>query len=194
MTAVDRSSRQKMIAGAADMIRRRGLNATSIREVAKHAGTPLGSTYHYFPGGKQELAVEAVRFAGDAVAGMLEGTLRAGPVEGLRTFLGLWRHILVDTDFRAGCPVLAASIEEPAGDEPDAVLAVAAAAFEGWRDQLVRSLIAHGCAEAAAGQLATLIVASVEGALVMCRACRNTKPIDDIAAQLEPMIAAAVGH
>lgn len=37
-----------MLAGAADMLSRRGANATSIREVAKHAQAPLGSTYHYF--------------------------------------------------------------------------------------------------------------------------------------------------
>lgn len=47
---------------------RRGLNATSIRETAKHARAPLGSTYHYFPEGKQQLVTEAVRFTGDATA------------------------------------------------------------------------------------------------------------------------------
>jgi AcrR family transcriptional regulator len=98
------SSRQQLVAGAADMIRRRGLNATSIREVAKYAGTPLGSTYHYFPGGKHQLAAEAIRFAGDTVGSMLAAKLRTGPVDGLRAFFALWRDILTGTDFRAGCP------------------------------------------------------------------------------------------
>ncbi|MFE0739517.1 TetR family transcriptional regulator, partial [Streptomyces sp. NPDC058855] len=40
-------SRERIVAGAADMISRRGLSATSIREMAKHAKAPLGSTYHY---------------------------------------------------------------------------------------------------------------------------------------------------
>ena len=57
----DRGSRDRLVIGAADMIRRRGLNATSVRELAKHAGAPLGSTYHYFPGGKQQVVTEAVR-------------------------------------------------------------------------------------------------------------------------------------
>ena len=35
----------------------------------------------------------------------------------LRAFLALWRKIVVDSDFRAGCPVLAVSIEEPPTDE-----------------------------------------------------------------------------
>ena len=47
----------------------------------------------------------------------LERALEAGPVAGLRAFLALWRKIVVDSDFRAGCPVLAVSIEEPPTDE-----------------------------------------------------------------------------
>ena len=68
-------SREQIVTGAADMIRRRGLNATSIREVAKHAGTPLGSTYHYFPGGKNQLATEAVQWAADTVQKVLAAKL-----------------------------------------------------------------------------------------------------------------------
>ncbi|MFE4574745.1 TetR family transcriptional regulator, partial [Streptomyces chartreusis] len=64
------------------MISRRGLNATSIRETAKHARAPLGSTYHYFPDGKQQLATEAVRYTGAWVARSLRKELAAGPVAG----------------------------------------------------------------------------------------------------------------
>ncbi|MFJ7213258.1 TetR/AcrR family transcriptional regulator [Amycolatopsis sp. NPDC098790] len=183
-------SRQQLVAGAADMIRRRGLNATSIREVAKHAGTPLGSTYHYFPGGKGQLAGEAVRFAGDTVAKVLAKRLRAGPVDGLRAFLALWREILTGTGFRAGCPVLAVSVEEPADD--DAVLAVAAEVFTGWEDQLAAALREHGAEPVEAGQLATLVVTATEGAVAVCRAQRATRALDRVAAQLEKLVAAAV--
>src|SRR5215211_8556575 len=86
-------ARDKLVMGAADMISRRGLNATSVRELAKHARAPLGSTYHYFPGGKQQVATEAVHFAGDLVVRALTAELRSGPVAGLRAFLKLWRDI-----------------------------------------------------------------------------------------------------
>lgn len=187
MTEPSPPSRQQLVAGAADMIRRRGLNATSIREVAKHAGTPLGSTYHYFPGGKRELATEAVRFAGDTVSGMLAKKLRAGPVEGLRAFLALWRGILTTTGFQAGCPVLAVSVEEPADD---AVRSAAAAAFAGWEAQLAGALREHGVGTA--DELATLVVAAAEGAVAMCRAQRSTQPLDRVAAQLESLLTTAV--
>ena len=80
-------SRKQMVMGAADMIRRRGLNATSVRELAKHASAPLGSTYHYFPGGKYELATEAVRWADDITArtsgGANESRFRVSDLEEL---------------------------------------------------------------------------------------------------------------
>jgi DNA-binding transcriptional regulator YbjK len=62
MNDSDRAPRQRIVAGAADMIRRRGLNATSIRDVAEHAGAPLVARTTTSQGGKQQLAAEAVRF------------------------------------------------------------------------------------------------------------------------------------
>jgi AcrR family transcriptional regulator len=185
--------RQRIVAGAADMIRRRGLNATSVRELAKHAQAPLGSTYHYFPGGKEQLATEAVRFAGDVVARILRRELAAGPVAGLRAFLALWRDVVTASDFRAGCPVLAVSIEEDGDGDPTAPVVAAAEVFATWRSLLAESLRAHGVEGIRAEQLATLVVAAVEGAVVMSRATRDAAPLDDVAAQLDALLGAAVG-
>ncbi|MET7696818.1 TetR/AcrR family transcriptional regulator [Streptomyces sp. NPDC005485] len=192
MTKPSPTARERIVAGAADMISRRGLNATSIRETAKHARAPLGSTYHYFPEGKQQLATEAVRYTGEWVARSLRRELEAGPVAGLQAFLGLWRKIVVDSDFRAGCPVLAVSIEEPPADEPPAALVAAAEVFTTWEGLLAASLREHGAEREQAAQLATLIVAAVEGTVAMCRARRSTQPLDRAAEQLRGLILATI--
>ncbi|MEU9342693.1 TetR/AcrR family transcriptional regulator [Streptomyces sp. NPDC048278] len=188
------SARERIVAGAADMIGRRGLNATSIRDTAKHSRAPLGSTYHYFPEGKQQLATEAVRYTGAWTARVLREELAAGPVAGLQAFLALWRKIVVDSDFRAGCPVLAVSIEEPATDETPAALAAAADVFTEWERLLADSLHAHGAEPKQATQIATLVVAAVEGTVAMCRAQRTTRPLDDTAEQLRALVLAAIGQ
>ncbi len=185
-------TRERIVAGAADMISRRGLNATSIREMAKHAKAPLGSTYHYFPDGKQQLATEAVRYAGETVARSLRKELRAGPAAGLRAFLDLWRKVVVDTEFRAGCPVLAVSIEEPPADEVPAAVVAAAEIFDEWEGLLAASLQEHGADSDQAAQLATLVVAAVEGTVAMCRAKRSTQPLDHTAEQLQKLVLAAI--
>ncbi|MFG3550928.1 TetR/AcrR family transcriptional regulator [Streptomyces sp. NPDC047725] len=190
----DTPSRERIVAGAADMISRRGLSATSIREMAKHAQAPLGSTYHYFPEGKQQLATEAVRYTGEWVARSLRKELAAGPAAGLRAFLALWRGIVVDTDFHAGCPVLAVAIEEPSADEVPPALAAAAEVFDQWEGLLTDSLRAHGAGAEQAAQVATLIVAAVEGTVALCRAKRSTEPLDRTAAQLQALIDATIKH
>ncbi|THV41675.1 TetR/AcrR family transcriptional regulator [Glycomyces buryatensis] len=191
MTKQGTPSRERIVSGTADLISRRGLNAASIRALAKHANAPLGSTYHYFPDGKRQVATEAVEYAGARVAHLLGERLEAGPVEGLRAFLELWRDIVVKSDFRAGCSVLAVSVEEPTGDDVPPELAAAAAAFEEWERLLTESLREHGADPEAAAELATLIVASVEGAVAMCRAKRSAEPLDRVARRLEALTAAA---
>ncbi len=178
-----------MVAGAADMLRRRGLNATSVRELAKHSGAPLGSTYHYFPGGKSQLAAEAVRFADALAARKLVRELPAGPVAGLRAFVDMWRKVVVDSDFRAGCPVLAVSVEDQS-DADDEPRRAAAAAFDHWTELLADSLRTHGATPAAADRTATLIVAAMEGTVAMCRAQRSTLPLDQTADALENVVRA----
>ncbi|MDX3226248.1 TetR/AcrR family transcriptional regulator [Streptomyces sp. ME19-01-6] len=185
-------SRERIVAGAADMISRRGLSATSIREMAKHAKAPLGSTYHYFPEGKQQLATEAVLYMGEWVARSLRKELEAGPAEGLRAFLALWRAIVVESDFHAGCPVLAVAIEEPPAGETPPALAAAAEVFGQWETLLADSLREHGVEAEQATQLATLVVAAVEGTVAMCRAKRSTQPLDHTAEQLQALIAGAI--
>ncbi|XLV73910.1 TetR/AcrR family transcriptional regulator [Ralstonia syzygii subsp. celebesensis] len=131
--------------------------------MAKRAEAPLGSTYHHFPGGKQQVVVEAVKFAGARVGAGLDHHLKAGAVAGLRGFLAMWRDILVRSDFRIGCPVMATAVDEPIDDLAEEALAAAAAVFSDWQRKLVASLEAQGRDRASASRLATLIIASVEG-------------------------------
>ena len=183
-------SRERIVAGAADLIRRRGLAGSTIRDLAAHAGAPLGSTYHYFPRGKQQLAAEAVRFAGDATARVLRRSLLAGPSAGLGDFLAWWRQLVLDSDFTAGCPVLAVAVEEPPGGDAEAVTA-AAEAFTAWEGVLAEALRRDGVARDPAARLATLIVAAVEGAVALCRARRDIRPLDDVGTQLRALVDAA---
>lgn len=192
MTRSTPEARQRLVAAAADMLRRRGLNATSVRELAKHANAPLGSTYHYFPGGKQQVVIEAIEYAGEKIVRSLEKALQAGPVEGLRAFLAMWHAIITKAEFRVGCPVLAVCVEEPASDEDTAALTAAAQVFDAWKSLLAEALHQYGAERKQAKEIATLIIAAIEGALVMCRAKRNAQPLEHVASQLEALVRSAI--
>lgn len=181
-------ARQRVVAAAAEMLARHGLNATSIREMARRAEAPLGSTYHHFPGGKQQVVVEAVQLAGARVGASLDHHLQAGAVAGLRGFLAMWRDILVRSNFRIGCPVMAVAVEEPVDDVAQEALRAAAQVFGDWEAKLADSLQAQGRDRESASRLAVFIIAGVEGAIVLCRAQASIAPFDAVAEQLERLV------
>ena len=132
---------------------------------------------------------ESAMLNGWTVQKVLAAKLRKGPAEGLKAFFALWRQIVTDTEFHAGCPVLAVAIEETADSQ---ALAAAAEAFRTWSGQLKLSLQDHGVAESRARSLAQLVVAAAEGAVAMCRAQRSVEPLDDVANELTALLESAI--
>ena len=203
------NTRVKMIAGAAELIRRRGVNATTLREVVRYTGTPRGSIGHHFPGGKLELVREAVAQAHQEVSEPLVYLLKThGVVAGLQAFKDLWRQILEDSAYEAGCAVLSVSMEpfvpEKAELTADALggtsaeaaselLDAAAAAFSDWERIIASALRKEGVPASRARRLATLFIAAIEGTVGMCRAARSSAPLDEAWHELEALLRTAVG-
>ncbi|WP_158893508.1 MULTISPECIES: TetR/AcrR family transcriptional regulator [unclassified Pseudomonas] len=180
--------RERVVVAASAMLAQHGLNATSIRETIKRAEAPLGSTYHHFPGGKHQLVVEAVELAGAQVSRDLERQLQAGALAGIQGFLRLWRDILLDSDFRVGCPVMAVAVEEPVDEIAQRELDAAAGIYRRWEARLQVALVEHGHTAQAATGLATLLVAAVQGVIPLCRAQRSIDPFDRVAERLVALV------
>ena len=193
-----------MVAGAADLMSRRGLNGTSMRDVVRYTGTPRGSIGHHFPRGKQQLIEDAIVFAGRQVSGPLEHLTRdRGAIAGLREFIALWRKTLERSKFQAGCPVLAVAVEQFVNDaterdgRPDAaaqgrLLDLADGVFADWQRIMVSALRREGVPSARARRLAALVIASTEGTVAMCRAARSAQPLEDVRQELELVLSAAI--
>lgn len=54
-------SREKILIASAHLFQTKGFNATGLNEILKESGSPKGSLYYYFPNGKEELALEAIK-------------------------------------------------------------------------------------------------------------------------------------
>ncbi|OBI47751.1 TetR/AcrR family transcriptional regulator [Mycobacterium sp. E787] len=184
-----RSPRERMVVSAALLIRERGAHATAISDVLEHSGAPRGSAYHYFPGGRTQLLCEAVDYAGEHVAAVIDEA--GGGLELLDTLIDKYRRQLLETDFRAGCPVVAVSVE--AGEQSDRermapVVERAAAVFDRWSDLIAQRLIADGIAPDRAHELAVLTTSALEGAIVLARVRRDLTPLDVVHRQLHRLL------
>ena len=68
--------RERMVRSAAQLIRRKGVSGTGMREIVTEADAPRGSLQHYFPGGKEELVSDALLSMGDLAARRTRRCLR----------------------------------------------------------------------------------------------------------------------
>jgi AcrR family transcriptional regulator len=180
------ATRHQMLLSAAEVLRERGAAGVTIDEVLTRSGAPRGSVYYHFPEGRNQLLTEALRFAGDAITAIIDDEVDRGGIPLVRRFVEFWERTLAGSDFTAGCPVVAAAIGS-ADDDP-ALARVAGEIFNRWRGALTRAFVADGFNEADAGSLAVTCIASLEGAVVLCRSTRSIDPLHDVAQQLEFLI------
>jgi AcrR family transcriptional regulator len=177
-----------MIQSAALLFRERGVEGTAFADVLEHSGAPRGSVYHHFPGGKQQLAEEATRWAGEFMAAGLAAALEQDdPIAALDAFVELWAGILAQSDYQAGCPIVAAALE---GNRAPGARAQAAATFNNWEQLLAQALIRSHVDPDRARSLATLIIAAIEGAVVLARAQQSTEPFERVARELRTLATA----
>lgn len=173
-------------------MRERGVEATSFSEVLAHSGAPRGSIYHYFPGGKAQLVEEATRYAGDFIAAGLTGRLEHDdPMEVVDAFAEFFRPVLQDSGYAAGCPIVAGTLE---GDRTPGARDAAGDVFLRWEHLLAESLERNGVPAERSRSLATLVFASMEGAIILARAQRSPAPLDRVVVELRALLRDALAN
>ncbi|WP_316743743.1 TetR/AcrR family transcriptional regulator [Streptomyces sp. MK7] len=193
MAGVQRGPRERMVFSAAQLIRHDGVGATGMRDVAEHANAPRGSLQHYFPGGKEQLVGEAVawagRYAGGRVARFMADLAEPTPSALFAAMVRQWTDEYETAGVLGGCPVAAATVDCAASD---ATREAAAAAFTTWRGPVAEALTELGVPAERAEPLATLMISSLEGAIIMARAEGDVRPLTTVARELGPLLDAAV--
>src|SRR5476651_2709406 len=94
-------TRARMVAGAARLLAQRGLQETSFSEVLELTGAPRGSIYHHFPDGKDQLIASAIDLAGSNAIMLIERSRGQSAADVTAHFIGLWRAVLVRSNFTA---------------------------------------------------------------------------------------------
>ena len=171
--------RERIVRSAAALVRERGVHGVGLRQIVAHADGPRGSLQRYFPGGKTQLITEALNLAGAEVLDDTDSRLTEAVTlaDAIDAIFAPWRRVLVESNFTMGCP-LAATVIDAGGD--DRLRQEARALLEQWRDSVRAALVEFGVPRSTAEDDASVLLAALEGALILSRANQSTEPLDTV--------------
>jgi len=182
-------TRDRILYAAAELLRRQGYAGTGLKQVASCSQAPFGSIYHFFPGGKEQLADEVLRTGGAFFLALYRQILAEAPSvrDGIGAFFAGAGETLRATDFQDACPI--ATVAGEVASTNDALRRATADVFESWLAELAGDLVTAGVAAADARPLAFALLAQLEGAFLLCRALRTTEPMEAAARAAASLIA-----
>ncbi|MFH8564682.1 TetR/AcrR family transcriptional regulator [Streptomyces sp. NPDC017988] len=184
------STRDRIVVVAARLIQRQGYVGTGIKQIAKEAEATLGSVYHFFPGGKEAVAVAALTHSSEEFAELLrEGLAGEGePGPALERCAVVLAVGLRESGWIDGCPVTAAALETLGTDSE--IQRVCAEALRGWERIVEERLAASGIGPEDARELATTVISALEGAEVTAQVSRSEEPLRAVGRQLARLVGA----
>lgn len=186
-------SRERIIETTANLLQRQGYSATGLNQIIKESGTPKGSLYHYFPGGKEELAEAAIRESGGEFVELLQTAIEeTGSVaQGIPQFIRHYARSFEESQFEKGCPISTVTLEttslSPKLQEATRDI------FHSWCVTIIDHLVSEGWDEKRAREMAIFIMSAFNGALTMSRAAQRTEPLEIAANQFEALFNALNG-
>jgi AcrR family transcriptional regulator len=172
------STRERIVDASAELFRRQGYTGTGVKQIVTEAGAPFGSLYHYFPGGKEQLGEEVIRWSGAMYIQLLAPILTEAPdpVTAMRNFFGAAAETLRETDYADACPIATVALEVASTNEP--IRQATADVFESWIEAATDYFAAAGIRRARARELALSMLCLLEGGFIFSRAMRSTAPLE----------------
>ncbi|EJZ20715.1 TetR/AcrR family transcriptional regulator [Rhizobium sp. Pop5] len=149
----------------AEVFREFGYEGTSLSRITERTGMGKGSLYHFFPGGKEEMAAAVLADVDAWFEHAIYQPLRKGDAR--EAIAAMW--VNVDEYFRSGgriCLVGAFALDETRARFSAAI----GDYFLRWIDALRSALMRAGCPREEAQLFAEEAVAGIQGALVLSRA------------------------
>ena len=161
-----------MLDAAETLLRERGLAGAGIQQVVARSGAPIGSVYHFFPGGKTQLVAEALQINGEKARTLFQRILedRTQPLpERFRTLFRTAASGFDRAGANKGCAIGAVALDLDARHE--ALRTLCRDAMDGWIASIALEI--PWSDEAARRSFAEMVVAGLEGAFILSRARRS---------------------
>lgn len=170
-----------------------GYHATSISDITKATGFTKGAIYRHF-GSKDDLEMETLIHLSSLMFEKVRDRIKAKPTAGekLRTVFHFFESYISNPPFKGGCPLMNAAIE--ADDANPALRKAALKTLNTLRESLITMLengIKYKQIKPGVDKefYASLIIASLEGAIMMSKLCGNNDDIKKIITHLDKQVA-----
>ena len=188
------TTREQLLTATAALLESQGYFGTGLNEIVRVSGAPKGVLYYYFPEGKEQLAAEAIEQSAQLLAMHMRQELGSAvgataAVEALRSFmLHLADHVEAG-GCRVGAPIAAVSLEIAGASER--LAAACSNAYLLLQSVVAARLEQGGWQSDKAASLATFVIATLEGGIVLARAQRSADPIRTCAEHVCALLAAS---
>ncbi len=180
------TSRDRLLKAARAALARRGLHAMSVNDLLVAADVAKGAMYHHFPGGKQQLAEQAIIGLGQQAAANIRQL--GGGSSNFVANIELWfEHScsrLKTSRFELGCPLAIAALE--VGTNEPLLREALRQSFSSMREALEDALITQHLDPDNARNWAYLLISTFEGALLQAHVHQSLEPVTR---SLKPLLA-----
>jgi AcrR family transcriptional regulator len=187
------STKERIVTAGAELFRRQGYNGTGVKQIVAEARAPFGSLYHFFPGGKEQLGAETIRWSGEMYAQLLPAVFDPAPdvVTAVRVFFTAAAEHLRETDYTDACPIATVALEVSSVSEP--LRQACSDVFQSWIEAGTQRFAQAGIAEDTARDLTIGMFSALEGAFVLSRAQRSTEPLEVAGRLVADSVRSALG-
>ena len=179
-TEQGRRTRERLVAGAADLIREQGAEKTSLDQIRARTGASKSQLYHYFAD-KDALVREVIAHQAETVLDQSAPMMDA--VESWSTLRAWFDAIVAHQEAEGclhGCPV--GSLASELADSDEAAREVLSASFARWEREIAAAFdrlkttgrLRRG---ADSGALATATLAAIQGGLLLSKTHRDPGPL-----------------
>ena len=174
------TTRDQIIDTTSDLMESQGYHATGLNQIVAESGAPKGSLYHYFPGGKEEMAAEAIDRTGRQLEERIRANLPPGiaPAEALRDFAHTIAFHIEASGYRAGGPLTAVAMETATNSER--LNRACRDAFERVITAFAERLVSEGTPAERARGLSVFVTAAFEGGIILSRTYHSGDPLRQV--------------
>lgn len=182
------AERADVVPLVAEVFRTYGFEGASLARISEGTQLGKGSMYHFFPGGKEEMA--------DAVLGEIDAWFRLHVFEPLQEGADAAAAIVqmfdqVERYFQSGRKVCLVGVFA-LGKERDRFAVRVRDYFGAWIDALASALVRSGLSGAQAAALSEEVVGGIQGALVLARALERPELFVSALQRLRALLSAPV--